>query len=263
MNETIDLMHRHRSIRKYKDKPVEPEKLDAVLEAAHRASSSGNMQAYSIIVTRCPELKQRLHKAHFEQDMVLEAPLFLTFCADFHRMKKWLSLNEAPQNFDNLMSFMIAGIDAILASQNAALAAESLDLGICYLGTTLANSGEIGRILNCPENVVPVVGFPLGYPDEEVEVRDRLPLNSLVHTETYQAPCQEVIEDTYRERNHTGMKRYRARMGKQIKASKINNLAQVYTRLKYTRESHVDYSTNLLGYLTQQNFFNHDLEESE
>jgi len=88
--------------------------------------------------------------------------------------------------FDNFMSFMIAAIDAILVSQNVALAAESQGLGICYIGSTLANCDQIGRILKLPHNVVPVVGFSLGYPDEDPALRDRLPLDGLVHYETYE-----------------------------------------------------------------------------
>jgi nitroreductase len=160
----IDVIHQHRSIREYETDPVPDDLLTEILEAGIRASSSGNMQTYSIVVTRDRGLREQLYEPHLEQSMVLDAPVLLTFCADFRRMRRWLRLSDAPDNFDNFMSFMIAAIDAILVSQNVALAAESKGLGICYMGTTLANCQQVGRILQLPHNVVPVVGFSLGYP---------------------------------------------------------------------------------------------------
>ena len=124
------LTENHKSIRKYKPDPIPEIMLSRILGAALRASSSGNMQCFSIIVTKNKTLRKKLYQLHFKQDMVLQAPIVLTFCSDFHRMRKWLKLNRAPDNFDNFMSFMIGAIDAVLASQNAALAAENEGLGI-------------------------------------------------------------------------------------------------------------------------------------
>ncbi|WP_371726596.1 nitroreductase family protein [Bdellovibrio sp. NC01] len=250
------LLLQHRSIRKYKKDPVEEDKLQRILTAATRASSSGNMQAYSIIVTSDADIKEALYKPHFEQSMVIEAPLLLTFCADFHRMREWLKISDAPMNFDNFMSFMIASIDAILASQNAALAAEAEGLGICYMGTTLASCAEIGEILGCPKNVVPVVGFSLGYPDESPVLRDRLPLESIVHRERYNDFSETRLKDSYREKEIAGMKRYLSdpELAKRVTESGVENLAQLYTIMKYTRESHLQYSQTVLSYLEQQGF---------
>jgi nitroreductase len=252
----IQQIRSHRSIRKYKADPVPEDVLERVLEAAIRASSSGNMQAYSVIVTRDPELRRRLYKPHFEQSMVLDAPVLLTFCADFHRMRKWLEISEAPPNFDNFMSFMIAAIDAVLASQNAALAAEAEGLGICYMGTTLASCREIAEILNCPDHVVPVAGFSLGYPAEAPAPRDRLPLEGIVHRETYRSPTREEVLSTYAEREGKGWERYRANpeLAKSALAAGAKNLAQVYTKVKYTRESHIGYSENVLRCLREKGF---------
>lgn len=251
---TLKQIHQHRSIRKYKSDPVSEDILQRVLEASIRASSSGNMQAYSIIVTSDPKIKQELFEPHFKQNMVLEAPLLLTFCADFHRMRRWLKLRNAPDNFDNLMSFMIASIDAILASQNAALAAEAEGLGICYMGTTLASCDVIAKILKCPEGVVPVVGFSLGYPGEKPEVRDRLPVEALVHREQYELKTDQQILESYQKREVAGWERYLANpdLKKAIDESRVTNLAQVYTKLKYTRESHEVYSDTIKRCLRQQ-----------
>ena len=252
----IQQIHQHCSIRKYTPDPVPDSLLNKLLEAGIRASSSGNMQTYSIIVTRDQTLREQLYKAHMKQSMVLEAPLLLTFCADFHRMRRWLSISDAPDNFDNFFSFMIAAIDAILVSQNVALAAESEGLGICYLGSTLSNCDQVGRILDLPVNVVPVVGFTLGYPDEDPAPRDRLPLEGLVHHETYHDYSDEQISEIYQEREHRGWERYMGypRLRKLIIESGVENLAQVYTEVKYPRRSYQEISRNVLNYLKSQGF---------
>ena len=146
-----DVLNNHKSIRKYKSDKISEEKLEKILGAGLRASSSGNMQTYSVIVTESEELKQKLYEPHFKQNMVIDAPYLVTFCADFRRMRHWLKDSDAPVHFDNFMSFMIATIDAVLASQNVALAAEAEGLGICYMGTTLASCDEIGKILKSLE----------------------------------------------------------------------------------------------------------------
>ncbi len=260
-NEILKAIKSHRSIRKYQNRPIPKEVMDEILLAGTRASSSGNMQAYSIIVTTDSKIKEELYPLHFNQSMVLEAPAFLTFCADFNRMRKWLELNEAPQNFDNFMSFLIGMIDATLCSQNVAIAAESLGLGICYHGTTLASNKEISKILKLPNQVVPVVGFSLGYPAEEIELRDRLSLDSLVHENTYHDYSAEMIEAIFEQKSTSAMKRYLGDrdLNKILNENKIKNLAQIYTKLKYTRESHLNYSKDVLECLANQGFMNNDL----
>lgn len=252
----LNQIHQHTSIRAYKPDPIPENCLNEILEAGIRASSSGNMQTYSIIVTQDRSLREQLYIPHMEQSMVLDAPVLLTFCADFHRMRHWLRLNNAPDNFDNFMSFMIGAIDAILVSQNVALAAEAKGLGICYMGSTLANCDQIGKILRLPSSVVPVVGFSLGYPDETPALRDRLPLKGLVHQETYQDYSDEKILEIYRERDIEGWERYMSfpRLRKMIEASDVENLAQIYTKLKYTRESHQQFARTVLHYLETQDF---------
>jgi len=254
----FDVIHSHRSIRAYRPEPVADDLLQELLAAGVRASSSGNMQSYSIIVTRDPLLRQALYEPHMDQSMVLDAPVLLTFCADFHRMRRWLAVRDAPDNFDNLMSFMIAAIDAILVSQNVALAAEASGLGICYMGSTLANCDQIGRILQLPQNVIPVVGFSLGWPDEEPAPRDRLPLDGLVHYETYCDYDDQRIAEVYQELEVKGWQRYMTYpdLRRKVEESGVENLAQLYTTVKYTRESHQDYSRTVLDYLIEQDFFN-------
>jgi hypothetical protein len=221
-----------------------------------RASSSGNMQAYSVVVTRDPALRERLHAPHMGQDMVLEAPALLTFCADFRRMRRWLALSDAEDGFDDFFAFMVAAIDAVLVAQNVALAAEAEGLGICYLGSTLANCDEIGRLLELPPGVVPVTGMVMGTPAEDPPLRDRLPLDGLVHFETYRDPDDDGIRAIYRERDRAGWERYMAipELRARVEAAGVRNLAQIYTTVKYTREAHARFAANVLGYLRAQGF---------
>jgi nitroreductase len=253
----LNVIHGHRSIRRYRPDPVSADLLDEILAAGLRASSSGNMQTYSIIVTENEELRERLYWAHMEQEMVRQAPLVVTFCADFRRMRKWLRVNNAPDNFDDFFAFLVAAIDAVLASQNVALAAEANGLGICYMGSTLANADQVGEILELPEGVMPVVGFVLGWPDEDPQPRDRLPLAGLVHREIYHDDTDEEIEEIYHDRDRAGWERYMSipRLRKLVEESGVENLAQIYTVVKYTREGHEHYTRTVLDYLARQGFF--------
>ncbi|WP_377896986.1 nitroreductase family protein [Gottfriedia sp. OAE603] len=258
--ELNDVLHGHKSIREYEDKDVSQELLEQILDAGIRASSSGNMQSYSVIVTKDKELKKKLYTAHMDQSMVIDAPILLTFCADFNRMRKWLTLNDAPVHFDNFMSFMIGAIDATLVAQNCALAAENAGLGLCYMGSTLANCNQIGEILNLPPNVVPIVGYSLGYPKENPPLRDRLPRHGLVHYEQYHDYSNEEILEIYKERDEKGWKRYMdiPKLKEMTEQLGLKNLAQIYTIAKYTQESHHQFSKTVLDYLEKQNYMNNE-----
>jgi nitroreductase len=247
---------RHRSVRRYHPDPIPEAQLERILHAGLRASSSGNMQTWSVVVTRDRALRERLLEPHMGQMMVLEAPALLTFCADFHRMRRWLTLSGADAHFNDPFSFMLAAIDATLASQNVALAAEAEGLGICYLGSTLANCHQIGDLLELPEHVVPVVGMVIGRPAEDPPLRDRLPLTALVHRETYRRPSDDEVRGAYRNREQAGWERYMANpeLRARVEASRVANLAQLYTDVKYTRADHARFAAQLLGYLEQQGF---------
>jgi nitroreductase len=252
----LEAIRDHRSIRQFKPDPVPDDLLHEVLEAGIRASSYGNMNSYSIVVSRERETRERLFEPLRHQKMVVEAPVQVTFCADFRRMRKWLALNDAPDNFGDFFAFMIGAIDAVLVSQNVALAAEANDLGICYIGATLGNTHLVGEVLELPEGVVAVTGFSLGWPDEEPRLKDRLPFSGLVHHERYHDHTDDEIREIYHERDKVGWDRYmtNARLAKMMEESDVENLAQVYTTLKYTPAAHEMHSASLLAYLRKQGF---------
>ena len=170
------LLASHRSIRQYRDEPLPPGLIDTVLaQALQGSSSSGNLNMVSVVKTQDPTRKARLHALHFEQPMVLQAPLVLTFCADTFRTRSWLAQREARLGFADLISWHVASFDAIILSQSVALALESHGLGICYMGTTLHSMGAIAEFLGLPDHCAPVTSMVVGWPAEQPPQRDRLP----------------------------------------------------------------------------------------
>lgn len=248
----LDTIFNHRSIRKYADREIDREILKKILVAGSRASTTGNMQVYSIIVTTQQDLKEKLWQAHFKQDMVMQAPVILTFCADFNRFNQWCTQRKANPGYDNFLSFYTASIDALLVAQNVALAAESYDLGICYLGTTTYMAESIIGILNIPKYVVPVTTLVVGYPDESPALTDRLPLEAVVHNENYQNYTPEMIDELYREKESLELtKQLLVENGKET-------LAQVFTDNRYTKKDNVTFSKALLSILAKQGFMENE-----
>ncbi len=238
----------HRSIRKYTDKPIPKEVMDNILNAAARASNTGNMQVYSIVVTTDDGIKEELAPTHFNQPMVKNSQAILTFCADYNRFNKWCRQRDAEPGYDNFLSFLTGAIDAIIAAQNACLEAEANGLGICYLGTASYNADKIIDILNLPKGVVPVTAVTIGYPDETPELTDRLPLEAIVHYEKYQDFTEEKIDKVYAE------KEAREDMKQFTKENNKETLAQVFTDVRYTKANNEHFSQVFYDVLKKQGF---------
>lgn len=226
------LLRRHRSIRQYKSDPIPRALVEQVLgDAIAGSSSSGNLNAISMVLTSDPERKRRLYELHFEQDMVLQAPLLVTFCADWFRTREWLKRRGARDNFDNLIGYHVAAFDAIILSQSACLGFEAQGLGICYMGTTLHSMGGIADFLELPDTCLPVTTIVVGYPDEDPPKRDRLPLHAFLHEEKYHRPDGKELEAIYEQREVKGWARYMAHPELKAKVEElgITSLAQFYT----------------------------------
>ncbi len=242
----------HRSVRKYKDTPIPNDVLNKILEAGGRASTTGNMQVYSMIVTSDTALKEELWEAHFKQEMVKQAPVVITFCADFNRFNKWCEQRNAKPGYDNFLSFFTAAIDALLASQNVVLAAESEGLGICYLGTATYMAGKIIEILDLPKGVVPVATIVMGYPDGDPGLTDRLPLDAIVHNEKYSDFTEQDIDNIYKDREASQLTK------DLLEENQKETLAQIFTDNRYTKKDNVAFSKSLLEVLVQQGFMNNE-----
>lgn len=247
----FDTILNHRTIRKYKTDPIPDEILQYILEAGTRASTTGNMQVYSIISTTDDTIKEALAPCHFNQPMVKEAPVVLTFCADFNRFNKWCRLRNAEPGYDNFLSFFTAAIDALLVAQNVCVAAEDAGLGICYLGTTTYTAEKIIDILHLPKGVVPVTTVTIGYPDEFPELTDRLPLEAVVHSETYRDYSDSDIDKHYQEKELITIYQ------EFVKESNKESLAHVYTEVRYKKDDNILFSNDLLNVLKKQGFMNH------
>ena len=246
----LDVLNNRTTIRKYSDKDVSQELLNEVLEAGCRASTTGNMQVYSIVVTRNNDMKEKLAPSHFNQPMVKNAPVTLTFCADFNRFNKWCKLNNAEPGYDNFLSFVTASIDALLVAQTVCVAAEAKGLGICYLGTTTYLAKNIIDTLKLPNGVVPITTVTLGWPDEKPVQIDRLPLDAVVHNETYKDYSDADIKNLYAE------KEAREDNKAFVKENNKESLAQVFTDVRYKKADNVTFSNMLLSVLKEQGFMN-------
>ncbi len=246
----METIRSHRSIRKYKDTAISKEILDQILEAAIRTSTTGNMQVYSIMVTLDIERKKELHKLHFGQDMVLQAPVLLTFNADFNRFNKWCLQRKAEPGYDNFLSFFTASIDALIAAQNATIAAEAMGLGVCYLGTTTYQAGKLVDFFNLPEGVVPVTTLVIGYPDEQPDLVDRLPAKGVVHYEEYNDYSEKDIDNIY------SVKEALKETKDLLKENDLETLAQIFTKNRYPKQMNIDFSRIFLDVIKKQGFMN-------
>lgn len=237
-----------KSIRKYQYKEVDNELLNRLLEDSERTQTMGNLQLYSVIVSRNDEQKRKLAPAHFNQPMVVQAPVVLTFCADFHRTSVWAENRKATPGYDNFLSFLNAASDCLLYCQTFCNLAEEEGLGICYLGTTIYSSKAIIDILHLPRLVMPIATLTLGWPDENPPQTDRLPLSAIVHQETYPVITSRNIDEWYAEKE---------KLPESIRFCEINNketLAQIFTDIRYTAKDNIAISTDLLDALKQQGF---------
>ena len=253
MNDLKEFLLNRRTIRKYSSEVVGDDLLDDLLKAACRTSTTGNMQVYSIIVTKDEEKKRELSPFHFNQKMVMEAPVLLTFCADFNRFNRWCILNNARPGYDNFLSFFTAAIDALLAAQTFCIASEARGLGICYLGTTTYMAHKIIEVLKLPAGVVPVTTITLGWPAEHPGQTDRLPPEAVVHKEVYSDYSDSDIRRFYSEKEDREDSR------QFIRENNKTTLAQVFTDVRYKKEDNVYFSKILLKVLEEQGFMNNEL----
>ena len=240
----------HKTIRTYKPDPIEQTIIDRMLQAAIRGSNTGNMQLYSIVLTTDPKIKEALAPAHFNQPMVTSAPLVATVCVDVNRMTKWCELSNADKAFFNFECFITSTIDATIAAQNMALAAEEEGLGICYLGTTTYNPDVIIDALSLPRGVFPVVTLTIGHPAADPGLTERLPQEAIAHAEKYRDYSAGDIARLH------APKEANPENQKFVSENKKQNLAQVFAEVRYPRHNSEFFSAKLIDALRKQGFMN-------
>lgn len=236
------------SVRKYSTKPVGDELLDELLGAAAHTQTMGNLQLYSVIVTRAAEMKRRLAPAHFNQPMVEGCAVLLTFCADYHRTTEWARCRAAHPGYDNFLSYQNAATDALLFCQRFCDLAEERGLGLCFLGTTVYQPELVIEALHLPELVMPVATIALGWPAECPAPSDRLPLSAIRHDETYQPVTPDTIARDYAGKE--ALPENRAF----VLANHVETLAHVFTDIRYTASDCHAMSETLLKALRRQHF---------
>lgn len=237
-----------RTIRKYATREVENELLHRLLAEAERTQTMGNLQFYSVVVTRDDEMKRRLAPAHFCQPMVTEAPVVLTFCADTRRTTKWAECRDANPGFSNFLSFMNGATDALLYCQTFCNLAEEEGLGCCFLGTTVYSPQTIIDVLQLPPLVMPVATITLGWPDETPELTERLPLEAVMHEEVYHDYTPHLINRFYEEKESLPENR------RFVEINNKQTLAQVFTDCRYTKSDNEQMSVTMLEALRKQGF---------
>ena len=237
-----------RTIRKYANRTVSDELLNRLLGLASRTQTMGNLQLYSVVVTRSKEQKELLAPAHFNQPMVTEAPVVLTICADFNRTSQWARCRKAEPGYDNFLSFINAATDALLYTQTLCNLMDEEGLGYCYLGTTVYMPQTIIDVLHLPQLVMPVATLTVGWPAEEPPLSDRLSVNSFIHSETYQDYSPQDIDTYYTPKEQLPENRHF------VEINGKETLAQIFTDIRYTKRDNEAMSTGLLEALKCQGF---------
>lgn len=241
--DAIDLMLRHRSIRRFTDQPVSEALLREIVECGLRASNTGNMQLYSVIATREEPLRSQLLEQHFGQ--CASAPLLLTVCTDVHRYHRYCQVNQCDQPYGNLLWMMSALVDASLFAQNLCLAAEAHGLGFCHLGTVMYNTPEIAALLQCPEGVVPVIALALGFPAEEGRLSERIGPDGILHREVYHPYSDDDIRRIHRVRDTDPFNQ------EMVRQNGTRNYCEIFTTKRYPRPMNESVSQKLEDFLQQ------------
>lgn len=240
----------HRSIRRFKSESIAPEAMKSMLEAASRASTCGNMQCYSLIVSQSKEIVAALSPLHFGQVERMNGQCVVTVCADMNRFSEWCRLRDAEPEYDNFLWFMNGAIDGLMAAQNLILEAESHGVGICVLGTTLYTADAMCELLELPEGVIPVTAIVMGYPDEQPPLTDRLPIEAIVHHEKYNKYTPQKINELWSQRENS------EETLSLLTENNLPNLAQIFTKNRYKGADNVTFSKKYMELLKKQGFMN-------
>ena len=202
LNPTIETMLQHRSVRAYTAQPVPANTAELLVAAAQSASTSSNMQTWSVIAVTDPGRKDRLAKIANNQEFVRSCPLFLVWVADLARLKALGNDRQKPhESLNYLEMLLVAAIDSALAAQNAAVAAESMNLGMVYIGAIRNDPIAVAKELNLPPMSLATFGMCIGYaePSLTTAVKPRLPQSAILHQETYNATVYQETVKTYNE----------------------------------------------------------------
>ena len=204
MNPVIESLLKHKSIRKYKNQPIEDEKLELIIKSAQAAPTWCNGEQVSIIVIKEQATKDKIKDLCWGQKYIGECPAFLVFCADFYRCslafeKAGKSKEDFEKYVKNIDTVFVGCHDVGISMQNAVVAAESLGLGTVYIGALRAKSLEITKLLSLPKYVIPICGVCIGYPDADPGIKPRMPMIGVCFNEKYDTEKAKAGVDEYDE----------------------------------------------------------------
>ena len=185
MNSTIDVLTNNRSIRKFTDTPIDKALLQRLIKAGQAAASSSFLQGVTIMRVTDPDKRAAFKEITGGQAYVEAAPEFLVFCADLSRPMRCCTEHGGSPSEGLTEHFIIATVDVALYAQNVAVAAESAGLGICYIGAIRNDAARSAELLGLPQQVYPVFGMCIGWPDQDPEVKPRLPVSIVLKENSY------------------------------------------------------------------------------
>jgi FMN reductase (NADPH) len=248
---TIEQISCHASLRAYKPDPVPADMVETIVTAGQRASTSSNLQAYSVVAVTDAAKRARLAELCGNQNHIRQAPVFLAWCADLSRLDRACEMRGYRQVTDYVESFLVAAADAAIAMQNATLAAESLGLGMCYIGAIRNHPEDVIELLELPRLVFPISGMTLGWPAVEPFIRPRLPLNVVLHWERYDLTGEaETLAEYDRAMIETGIYD-----GRQVPVPGLDGEMEDYGWLEHSaRRASKPTRTGLRQVLSQQGF---------
>ncbi len=243
-----DYFSNRMTVRNFSDRRVPDHVLTDIIERAMRAPTCGNMQLYSVIVTRESAMKSRLSAMHFNQPASTGSDVILTICADFQRFSRWCELSAATPCYNNFHSFISALTDAVIFSQQIVTIAEMEGLGTCYLGTVNYNAADISSLLELPDMVVPVASLAIGYPICDERQVERLPVEAVLHFEKYRHDTDEDLLSLFRAKEEFPDNK------KFIKENNKPSLASVFTDIRYPKEMNEKVSHEFIQLLRDKKF---------
>ncbi|WP_026744711.1 oxygen-insensitive NADPH nitroreductase [Leucothrix mucor] len=195
MNPVTEAQLRHRSIRQYSGKPIEESLLVSLIQSAQGAASSSFVQAYSLVQVSSSETRAKIAALAGGQKWIESAAEFLVICADLSRVEYCCEQQGMGRLEGYAEHFLTATVDASLMAQNLMLAAESEGLGAVFIGGIRNDPSQVSELLELPDQVYPVFGLCLGWPDAEPDLKPRLPVDVILHREKYDASrCEQDVQ---------------------------------------------------------------------
>ena len=237
-----------RSCRNFTSTPIDDSKLEKIIKLAMKAPTCGNMQLYSVVVTRDSENKRKLAEFHYNQPAATSCSVILTVCADFYRFTRWCEINNADAGYQNFHSFLLATTDAVILAQQITTIAEQMGIATCYLGTVTYNAEEISELLQLPKLVVPVASLALGVAACEGEKTLRLPVSGILHKEKYPSLTDQEIIDIFKIHDEN------PENAKYLEENGKENLASVFAEVRYPKAVNEEISKKFLKHLDKKDF---------